>query len=301
MAIAVTPEIPNPPVVARATARSGRGLVRAARDIWRSPLMVFGLLVVLALLVTAIFAPLLAPTDPTTMHLAQRLKPPSSQHPFGTDDLGRDILARVIWGSRVSLEIGLIVVGVAGSVGFTLGATSGYFRGLADDIVMRIMDIVLAFPPLILAMAIASFLGPDLNNAMLAIAVVHIPKYTRLARGEAFMLRETLYVLAARSNGASAWRIIRHHIMPNSLASILVIATLDFGLVILTAASLGFLGLGAQPPTPEWGLMVSDGRKYLTDAPWFATFPGLTIVVVVIAANVFGDGLRDLLDPRLRT
>jgi peptide/nickel transport system permease protein len=263
--------------------------------------MVFGLTVILLLVVTAVFAPLLAPTDPTAMHLTQRMRPPSAAHPFGTDDLGRDILARVIWGARVSVQIGVIVVTLAGGFGFVLGATSGYLRGVLDGVVMRLMDIVLAFPPLVLAMAIASFLGPDLNNAMLAIAFVHIPKYTRLARGDALALREQLYVLAARSNGASAWRIILHHIMPNALSSILVIASLDFGLVILTAASLGFLGLGAQPPTPEWGLMVSDGRKYLVDAPWLATFPGLTIVLVVIAANLFGDGLRDMLDPRLRT
>jgi peptide/nickel transport system permease protein len=153
---------------------------------------------------------------------------------------------------------------------------------------------------LILAMAIASFLGPNLTNTMLAIAIVHIPKYTRLARSEALALRESLFVQAARSCGASGLRIVFRHIVPNSLSSLLVIASLDFGLVILTAAGLGFLGLGAQPPTPEWGLMVADGRKYLLDSPWFATFPGLTIMLVVIAANVVGDGLRDLLDPRLR-
>ncbi|MCA1645558.1 MAG: ABC transporter permease [Chloroflexi bacterium] len=275
------------------------GLRRAARQVFGSPLMIFGFGIMLLLVVAAIFAPLLAPGDPTQMQLGQRMRPPSPQHFFGTDDLGRDILSRVIWGARVSLQIGLIVVGLAGTSGFLLGATSGYGRGFFDGVVMRLMDIILAFPPLILAMAIASFLGPDLNNAMLAIAVVHVPKYTRLARSEALALREQLYVVAARSSGASAWRIVTRHIMPNSLASILVVATLDFGLVILTAASLGFIGLGAQPPTPEWGLMVADGRKYLIDAPWLATFPGLTIMIVVIAANVFGDGLRDALDPRL--
>ncbi len=272
---------------------------RASRQILSSPLMIFGFGVMLLLVVVAVFAPFLAPGDPTQMQLGQRMRPPSPQHLFGTDDLGRDILARVIWGARVSLQIGIIVVGIAGTTGYLVGATSGYARGVFDALVMRLMDIILAFPPLILAMAIASFLGPDLNNAMLAIAVVHVPKYTRLARGEALALREQLYVLAARSSGASAWRIVTRHIMPNSLASILVIATLDFGLVILTAASLGFIGLGAQPPTPEWGLMVADGRKYLIDAPWLSSFPGLTIMIVVIAANVFGDGLRDVLDPRL--
>jgi peptide/nickel transport system permease protein len=278
-----------------------RAVGRELGRVWRHPVMLFGLSVMLLLVLTAIFAPLLAPDDPRTIHLGQRLRPPSAEHLFGTDDFGRDILSRIIWGSRVSLQIGLIVVGIAGTVGFLLGAASGYFRGAFDGVVMRLIDVILAFPPLILAMAIASYLGPDLNNAMIAIAVVHIPKYTRLARSEALALRETLFVLAARANGASAARIILRHVVPNSFASILVIATLDFGLVILTAASLGFLGLGAQPPTPEWGLMVADGRKYLLDSTWIATFPGLTIVIVVIAANLFGDGLRDALDPRLRT
>ncbi len=276
-------------------------LRREANQLLRNPLMLFGLMVMLLLVVFALLAPFLAPGDPTQMRLGQRLRPPSWDFPFGTDDLGRDILSRVIWGSRVSLQIGMIVVGIAGSIGFVLGATAGYGRGFFDHTVMRVVDVVLAFPPLILAMAIASFLGPDLNNTMIAIAVVHIPKYTRLARSEALALRETAFVLAARASGASAARIILRHIAPNSLSSMLVVATLDFGLVILTAASLGFLGLGAQPPTPEWGLMVADGRKYLLNAPWFASFPGLTIMAVVIAANVFGDGLRDLLDPRLRT
>jgi peptide/nickel transport system permease protein len=294
--------VPAAPPLARNTPATERrsGLRRAARQVFGSPLMIFGFGVMLLLVIVAIFAPVLAPGDPTQMQLGQRMRPPSLQHVFGTDDLGRDILTRVIWGARVSLQIGLIVVGLAGTTGFLAGATAGYTRGIFEGLLMRLMDIILAFPPLILAMAIASFLGPDLNNAMLAIAVVHVPKYTRLARGEALGLREQLYVLAARSSGASAWRIVTRHIMPNSLASILVVATLDFGLVILTAASLGFIGLGAQPPTPEWGLMVADGRKYLIDAPWLASFPGLTIMVVVIAANVFGDGLRDVLDPRLR-
>ncbi|MCC6174399.1 MAG: ABC transporter permease [Chloroflexi bacterium] len=276
------------------------GLRRRLGAMLRNPLMVFGLTVVVGMLLMALLAPVISPGDPTTLRLGTRLKPPSLEHPFGTDDLGRDILARVIWGSRISLEIGVAVVLVAGAIGFVLGATTGYVRGIFDDVVMRLVDIMLAFPPLVLAMAIASFLGPDLTNTMLAIAIVHIPKYVRLARSEALSLRETLFVQAAQAAGASGMRIVLRHIIPNSLSSILVVATLDFGLVILTAASLGFLGLGAQPPTPEWGLMVADGRKFLLDAPWYATFPGLAIMLVVIAANVFGDGLRDLLDPRLR-
>ena len=285
----------------RATA-GGRGLLlkRQLHQALRNPTLMFGLVVMVIMLFTAAFAPLLAPEDPISLKLGSRLRPPSAQHWFGTDDLGRDILSRIIYGARVSLQVGALVVAIAGTIGFVLGATTGYVRGIFDDVMMRVIDVILAFPALILAMAIASFLGPDLTNTMLAISVVHIPKYTRLARSEALALRESLFVLAARASGASGVRIVLRHIIPNSLSSMLVVATLDFGLVILTAASLGFLGLGAQPPIPEWGLMVADGRKYLLDAPWFATFPGITIMLVVIAANVAGDGLRDLLDPRLR-
>jgi peptide/nickel transport system permease protein len=290
------------PAALRASApERGIMLKRQIRQALRNPTLMFGLIVIVLMLVMAVCAPILTAEDPIKLQLGSRLRAPSAAHWLGTDDLGRDIMARVIYGSRTSLWIGLVVVLVAGSLGFTLGATTGYLRGLFDDVVMRLIDIVLAFPPLILAMAIASFLGPDLNNTMLAIAIVHIPKYTRLARGEALALREALFVQAARSAGASGLRIVFRHIIPNSLSSMLVVATLDFGLVILTAASLGFLGLGAQPPTPEWGLMVADGRKFLIDSPWFSTFPGLAIMLVVIAANVVGDGLRDLLDPRLRS
>lgn len=290
--------LPSP--LARDNQPAWRNMWRAAQRMLRNRLTLFGLGVMLLVVFTALFAPVLMPDSPTAVRLGQRLRPPGAQFLLGTDELGRDILSRIIGGTQVSLQIGVIVIGLAGTTGYLLGSASGYLRGRFDGAVMRVMDVILAFPPLILAMAIASFLGPDLNNAMIAIAIVHIPKYTRIARSEALSLRESLFVLAARSTGASHWRIITRHIMPNSLASILVIATLDFGLVILTAASLGFIGLGAQPPIPEWGLMVADGRKYLVDAPWVATFPGLTIVLVVIAANVFGDGLRDMLDPRVR-
>jgi len=274
---------------------------RQVRHVLRNPTLMFGLVVLLVMLIAAVLAPVLALEDPLSLKLGSRLRPPSAEHWFGTDDLGRDVFSRVIYGSRVSLQVGALVVAIAGTIGFLLGATTGYVRGLFDNVVMRVVDVILAFPALILAMAIASFLGPDLTNTMLAISVVHIPKYTRLARSEALVLRESLFVQAARASGASGVRIVLRHIIPNSLSSMLVVATLDFGLVILTAASLGFLGLGAQPPTPEWGLMVADGRKFLLDAPWFSTFPGLTIMLVVIAANVVGDGLRDLLDPRLRS
>ncbi len=283
-------------------AEAGRWRLAAQnfRRLTRNPLTLSGIVIICILVLAAIFAPLIAPSDPTGVHLSTRLKPPSRHFLLGTDDFGRDILSRIIFGARVSLEIGLIVVGLAGTIGFLIGSAAGYIRGKFDNIIMRAMDVILAFPPLVLALAVASFLGPDLKNTMLAIAFVQLPKYTRLARGEALSLRESLFVEAARATGVPPSRIILRHIMPNSLPPIIVIATLDLGQVILIAASLGFLGLGAQPPTPEWGLMVADARKYLTQAPWFATFPGLTILLTVIAFNVFGDGLRDTLDPRLR-
>jgi peptide/nickel transport system permease protein len=277
-----------------------RTLWRATQRVLQNRLTLFGLSVMLLLVFTAVCAPVLMPDSPTALRLGQRLRPPSAQFLLGTDEFGRDILSRIIGGTQVSLQIGLIVIGLAGTTGYLLGSASGYLRGRFDGVVMRVMDVILAFPPLILAMAIASFLGPDLNNAMIAIAVVHIPKYTRLARSEALALRESLFVLAARSTGVSHWRIITRHIMPNSLASILVIATLDFGLVILTAASLGFIGLGAQPPTPEWGALLNAGRDWVRNAWWLTTFPGLAIMVTVLAINMLGDGLRDVLDPQLR-
>ncbi len=275
-------------------------LAFAAREIHRNPLTLFGLCVVVALVLLAIFAPLVAPYDPIAIDLRGRLQPPTWTHWMGTDEVGRDILSRVVYGARVSLQTGLIVVGVAGTIGGLLGAACGYIRGLLDEVVMRTLDVVMAFPSLILALAIAAMLGPSLVNAVIALAVVQIPRYTRLARGEALQLRELQFVLAARALGASHARVVLRHIIPNSLSSLIVMATLGFGQVILYAASLSFIGLGVQPPTPEWGAMVSIGRKYVQEQWWYSTFPGLAIFVVVVAFNVFGDGLRDILDPRWR-
>lgn len=288
-----TPSAPAaPPVLAQS---------RAARRLWGNPLTAAGLVVLGGLVLIAVLAPVLAPLDPNAIDLSRRLRPPGPGGVLGTDALGRDLLSRMIWGAQLSLQIGAVVVLLAGATGFLLGAVAGYVRGAAEVVLLRVIDILLAFPPLVLAMAIASFLGPDLQNAILAIAIVHMPKYARLARGEARVLRERLFVQAAQTIGVPPWRIILRHVMPNAFPSLLVVATLDFGLAIMTAASLGFLGLGAQQPAAEWGVMVADGRKFLLDAPWLATFPGLAIMAVVIAANVFGDGLRDWLDPRLRS
>lgn len=249
---------------------------------------------------SALFAPALAPADPLDQKLSLRLKPPSLAYWLGTDQLGRDMLSRLLFGARISLIIGLVVVGLAGTFGTLVGLVAGYTRGIVDEVLMRVTDLFLAFPALILAMAIAGALGPNLNNAMIAIAVVTWPVYARLARSQVLSLREREFVEAARSLGASTPRILWRHILPNTLAPLLVQASFDMGGAILTAAGLSFIGFGAQPPTPEWGVMISEGRKFITTHPWLSLFPGLAILLTVAAFNLIGDGLRDALDPRLR-
>ena len=266
----------------------------------RNPSAVIGALIILLVALMAILAPWLAPYDPVSINLADRLSPPSPQHWFGADELGRDILSRVMHGARVSLIIGLVVIAIAGGLGTLLGATAGYLGGRADNLIMRVMDVILSFPSLVLALSLAAALGPSLRNAILAVAFVQIPKFARLARGEALALREALFIKAARVSGFRAPWIILHHVIPNSMGPIMVLATLTIGDTILVAASLSFIGLGAQPPTPEWGAMVSTGRKFLLDQWWYPTFPGLFIMLTVIGFNILGDGLRDALDPRMR-
>lgn len=266
----------------------------------RSPLTVAGLIVMAVFVLVALAAPVVAPYEPNKQALSQRLKPPTAQHLFGTDSLGRDVLSRVIWGARISLTIGLIVVISATLFGTLIGLVAGYFGGWLDDALMRITDIFFAFPSLILAMAIAAALSPSLNTAMIAIAVVTWPVYARLVRGQVLSLRKREFVEAAESVGASGARIIRKHLLPNSLSPLLVQASFDLGGAILIAAGLSFIGFGAQPPLAEWGVMISDGRKYVTTHPWLPLFPGLAILFTVAAFNLIGDGLRDALDPRLR-
>jgi peptide/nickel transport system permease protein len=266
----------------------------------RSPLTVLGLVLILVFGLSALLAPVLAPADPIDQVLSQRLKPPSVAHWLGTDQLGRDLFSRLLFGARISLTIGLVVVGVAGTVGTLVGLTAGYAGGLVDEVLMRITDVFFAFPALILAMAIAGALGPSLNNAMAAIAAVTWPVYARLVRGQVLSLRERAYVEAARALGASPLRIVLGHILPNTLAPLLVQASFDMGGAILAAAGLSFIGFGAQPPDPEWGVMISEGRQYIGTHPWLSLFPGLAILLTVAAFNLIGDGLRDALDPRLR-
>jgi peptide/nickel transport system permease protein len=268
--------------------------------LFRSPLAVIGLALILFFALSALLAPLLAPMDPSDQILALRLKPPSLEHWLGMDQLGRDILSRLLYGARISLIVGLTVVGSAGIFGTLVGLIAGYMRGLAEEFLMRLTDIFLAFPPLILAMAIAGALGPSLNNAMVAIAVVTWPVYARLVRAQVLSLREREFIVAARCVGASTPRILFRHLLPNTLAPILVQASFDMGGAILAAAGLSFIGFGARPPTPEWGVMISEGSKFFSTQPWLSFFPGFAILLTVTAFNLIGDGLRDALDPRLR-
>ena len=267
---------------------------------WRSRLAVLGAAIVLALVVVAIFAPWIAPYSPTRINLRERLQPPSGKHLFGTDDAGRDILSRVIYGSRVTLRICALVVGLTLVIGTLLGLVSGFFGGWVDELVMRVSDVFLAFPALILAMAIAAALGPSLENAIVAMVAIWWPRYARVTRGQVLSIREIDFVAAARAAGASSFRIMLRHILPNCISPVVVQATLDLGEVVLTAATLSFVGFGAQPPTPEWGAMVSVGRNFLRDYWWYTTFPGLAILITVMGFNLLGDAVRDILDPRLR-
>ncbi len=259
--------------------------------------------VVILLILTALVSPFIVPhpehiekeTNPV-----DKLQPPSGKYFFGTDELGRDIFSRVIYGTRISLKTALVAVGLALIIGIPLGAIAGATGGLVDEVIMRITDIFLSFPPLLLASAIAAFLGPSLENAMLAIAVSWWPWYTRLIRGQAVSIKERQFVKAARAIGTPPIRIIFGHIVPNCIAPVIVQASMDIGGVILTIASLSFLGLGAQSPTPEWGLMVSTSRNYFLNAWWYSIFPGLAIFITVLVFNLLGDGLREILDPRTR-
>jgi peptide/nickel transport system permease protein len=259
-----------------------------------------GLVLITILALIALLAPVLAPADPLKQVLSTRLKPPSAAHWLGTDQLGRDVLSRMIYGARISLMIGIVVVGLAASIGTLVGLVAGYTGGWLDEGLMRLTDVFFAFPALILAMAISGALGPSLTNAMIAIAIVTWPVYARLVRAQVLSLREREYVEASRSLGASAGRIVWQHILPNTLAPLLVQASFDMGAAILSAAGLSFIGFGTQPPTAEWGVMISEGRNYIATHAWLSLFPGLAILFTVAAFNLIGDGLRDALDPRLR-
>lgn len=269
----------------------------------RSPLTFIGFLLIFLTVICAVLAPYIVPYPQSIKGIAnlkERLQPPNPQHIFGTDEMGRDIFSRVLYGCRLSIQIGLTVVVIAASIGVILGALAGYYGGYIGFVIMRVTDVFLSLPSLILALAVAAVLGPSLSNAMIAIAIAWWPWYARLVRAQTLSIKESTFVEAAKALGLGNLRIIYRHIIPHCIAPIVVQATLDLGYVILTAASLGFLGLGAQPPMPEWGLMVSIGRLYFPKWWWAATFPGLAIFISVLGFNLFGDGIRDILDPKLR-
>jgi peptide/nickel transport system permease protein len=266
----------------------------------------FGMAVVAVVILTAVFAPALSPFDPLEQDISQRLKEPGWQdaqgrvHPLGTDHLGRDILARIIYGSRIALLVGLSAVIISGVLGMLIGLVAGYFGGRVDDFLMRLADVQLAFPFILLAIAVIGVLGPSLRNIIAVIGVSSWVVYARVVRGEVLSIRERDFVQAAVALGSRDGRILLRHVLPNAFTPWLVVATLDMARVIVIESALSFLGLGVQPPTPTWGGMLADGRVYLSTAWWLATFPGLAILITVLGINLFGDGLRDTLDPRLK-
>ncbi len=266
----------------------------------RSPLSLLGIILFSGFLLIAILAPYIMPYSPYKINLSGAFQRPNIEHLFGTDEMGRDILSRVVWGCRISLRVGITVVLISLCIGTILGGVAGYVGGTVDEIIMRFTDLVLAFPSLVLALALSAALGPGLDNAIFAISITWWPWYARLIRGQVLSIREAGFVEAARCVGASDFRILFRHIIPNSFGPVIVNASMDFGWAILMTASLGFLGIGAQPPEPEWGAMISAGRLFFMDRPWIATFPGLAILIVVLASNLIGDGLGEILNPRLR-
>jgi peptide/nickel transport system permease protein len=265
-----------------------------------SPLTVVGIVMISIVLILVLFAPFIATHDPNAINLRERLLAPSTQYWFGTDEVGRDLFSRVVYGGRLSVGVGVFVVAIAGITGTVLGCFSGILGGKVDTVLMRIMDIVLSVPSLVVIMALAAALGPSLMNAMFAMAIVRIPFYVRLARGQALIIREMPYVKAAQVFGGSNWQILRWHVTRNAMAPLIVQATLDLGGAILMASALSFIGLGAQQPTAEWGAMVSTGRNYILDQWWYSAFPGLAILFTATGFNLLGDGVRDLLDPRYK-
>lgn len=259
-----------------------------------------GLIILSLMILAAILAPAITRYDPIVINPPERTQPPSREHWLGTDAFGRDIYTRVVYGARVSLPIGLIAVSIAASVGAVLGLVAGYYGKYADAIIMRIVDIMLAFPNIMLALVVVAILGPSIRNVMIAVGVGEIPRYTRLIRGQVLSAREYLYVEAARVIGVPTPKILFRHILPNVVSPVVVLGTLSVGSAILAAAGLSFLGLGAQPPRAEWGSMLADGRQFLRSHWWVATMPGLAIAMTVLSINMLGDGLRDILDPRIR-
>lgn len=290
----------TPPISSITVDHSRSRLRQLVYRFTRSRNVVVGGGVLVVVIALALFASLMTTYEPTEQTRRERLQPPSSSHPFGTDNLGRDIFTRVLYGGQISLQVGIFSVALGAVIGTLLGLVAGYFGGWWDILVMRLIDIMLAFPGILLALAIIAVLGRDLRNVMIAVGVASIPIYTRVVRGSTLSIKEYDFVLAARALGAPSSRIILRHILPNVIAPIIVVTTTGIAGAIIAGAALSFLGLGQQPPNPEWGLMLNEGREYIRVAPWVTTFPGLAIVVTVLSINLLGDGLRDIFDPRLR-
>lgn len=274
--------------------------LEAWRSFRKNKLAVIGAFIVIFFVLLAIFAPLIAPEGINDQKLAKRLLAPSSEHWFGTDDFGRDIFSRVVYGARISLWVGFLAVMGSIVIGCLLGIIAGYYGKWVDTIISRFFDILLAFPSILLAIAIVAVLGPSLRNALIAIAIINIPNFGRLIRSRVLSVKQEEYIMAAKAVGMKNSRILFHHVMPNSIAPIIVQGTLAIATAIIEAAALGFLGLGAEAPNPEWGKMLSDAKAFLTQAPWTMIFPGLAIMLTVLGFNLMGDGLRDALDPRMK-
>lgn len=287
---------------APAATRSARGRLGVAhlwRAVRRSPLSLAGAALVLVFVGMAALAPALAPYAPDDQ-IAKRLSRPQAAYPLGTDEFGRDIFSRIVYGARISLWVGVVSVGIALAGGATSGLVSGYFGGRLDMLLMRVVDVMFSIPPIILAITLTGILGPGLNNAMVAIGLVYLPTFARIARGPVLTVVAQEYVEAARASGAGSGRVIRLHVLPNVAAPLIVQTTLALSTAILAEATLSFLGLGIQPPEPSWGTMLGTGRKYMELAPWVAIFPGAAVMLLVLGFNLLGDGLRDVLDPRLK-
>ncbi len=283
------------------------GLTRKQRSLWgdalrrlrRNPGSMIGLALLLLIIAAALLAPVITRYDPVTIVSGERLLPPSAEHWFGTDSFGRDIYTRIVYGGQISLRVGVVAVAIAALLGVTGGMLAGYFGGWTDSIIMRIADITLAFPGILLALVVIAILGPSLFNAMIAVGIAAAPTYARVARAMVMKVKTEAYIEAAICAGNPPRRVLLRHILPNVIGSLIVVATLGVAGAIIAGAALSFLGLGAKPPTPEWGLILSEGRSYLRHAWWITTFPGLAIMITVLSINLLGDGLRDALEPRM--
>ncbi|GAC1353770.1 MAG: ABC transporter permease [Herpetosiphon sp.] len=292
-------------VPARSQLQSTGNVVRspwrqAGRHLLHSKSAVIGGTLLAVVILAAVLAPYITPYDPIKANMRASLEAPSLSHPMGTDRFGRDVFARVIWGGRLSLPVGFVSVAIAALAGVTLGLFAGYYGGYIDTVIMRCVDLLLAFPGILLALAIVAILGPSLVNLMIAVGISSVPEYVRVTRGSVLSVKERDFVLAARTVGVRDSAVLFRHILPNIMAAIIVLATLGMAAAIITGSALSFLGLGIRPPTPEWGNMLSEGRQFLQRAWWVAFFPGLAIMLTVFAINLLGDGLRDALDPRMR-